>query len=187
MTLLLLSILTACSSLFLDVPDFKRPNTAGEIISLHKMGDDATALVLISHGVDCPVIQQYSPIIKEMAASFAPKGVRFAFVNANTQDDAQEVAADLKEYDAGIPVFLDENQKMSMALAYKTTSETIVIDPKTWTIKYRGAIDDQIRYAGRLGKPRHHYLKDALGDVLAGVPVKTPSSRAYGCAISYLD
>jgi thiol-disulfide isomerase/thioredoxin len=166
--------------------NFVRTDPHGERLSLHGFADKR-AVVLISHGSECPVIQQYMPTIHGLATEYAAQGVQFAFVSANPQDTAAEIAADLSAFGATLPTFVDGSQAMSRSLDFRTTAETVVIDPKTWTIVYRGAVDDQISYAGRLDAPRNHFLKAALNEFLAGKKISKPYTPAFGCTVTYRD
>jgi len=59
-----------------------------------------------------------------------------------------------------------------------------VIDPKTWEIAYRGPVNDRLGYGRQKPEAREHYLKEALGNVLAGTPVATPARAAKGCVVN---
>ena len=142
--------------------------------------------MLIAQGNACPVFQQYGPTISAFASEYAERGVPTLLINASLQDDAASIQADLNQYGMGdLPVLVDEDQKMAQALSIVSTTETLVIDPTSWSIVFRGAIDDQISYDGRKDAATKTYLRDAVEDVLSGKPVRVPRTRAYGCAISY--
>ena len=50
-------------------------------------------------------------------------------------------------------------------------------------VLYKGQINDQYRAGGRLPEAKHHYLRDAIDEFLAGKPVSTRSTLASGCHI----
>ena len=59
-----------------------------------------------------------------------------------------------------------------------------VIDPKTWTLVYRGPIDDRLHYE-RQRPASNHYLTDALDAVIAGRAVKVPQADGVGCIVNF--
>jgi hypothetical protein len=83
------------------------------------------------------------------------------------------------------PVLRDEHQLVSHYFGVTRTGDTIVIDTRTSTVLYRGAVDDQFVEGARKPKPTQNYLADALAEFLAGKPVTTPRTKAHGCAITY--
>jgi hypothetical protein len=164
---------------------WSRPGVDGQTVALTDYAD-RPAVVLIAQGNACPVFQQYGPTIQAFAREYAKRGVPTLLINASPQDDAAGIAVDLARYGmSDLPVFVDQDQAMARALEIVSTTETLVIDPSTWTIVFRGAIDDQISYDGRKDAATKTFLRDAVDDVLAGQPVRVPKTRAYGCAISF--
>jgi hypothetical protein len=59
-----------------------------------------------------------------------------------------------------------------------------VIDPNGKLI-YSGAIDDKPSPNPDDVAGATNYVKVALTEAMAGKPVTTPTSRAYGCSIKY--
>src|SRR5690606_28524540 len=69
-------------------------------------------------------------------------------------------------------------------LGLTRTAEVIVIDPRDWTIAYRGAIDDRIGYETQQAEAKRHYLAAALDALLAGKAVAVPRTEAKGCIVN---
>jgi hypothetical protein len=61
-----------------------------------------------------------------------------------------------------------------------------VIDPNGKLI-YSGAIDNRPTANLDDVKGATNYVQAALSEAMAGKPVATPNSRAYGCSIKYAD
>jgi hypothetical protein len=59
-----------------------------------------------------------------------------------------------------------------------------IIDPKGQLI-YAGAIDDKRWTSVEETKKAKNYVRAALGEALAGKPVSTASTVAYGCSVKY--
>lgn len=53
----------------------------------------------------------------------------------------------------------------------------VALTTTTWIFDKAG----RLRYFGRLEDARHHYARQALREVLAGKPVKTPVTQPAGC------
>ena len=53
---------------------------------------DAKAYVLVFSSTTCPVAQRYIPKVNELSRAYADKGVKFALVNASSDDSIQQMA-----------------------------------------------------------------------------------------------
>ena len=83
------------------------------------------------------------------------------------------------------PVLCDERQLVSRYFGITRTCETVVVDTKTSTVVYRGAVDDQNSEGARKPQASEQYLRAALLDLVAGRPVDVPKTKAHGCVITY--
>jgi hypothetical protein len=61
-----------------------------------------------------------------------------------------------------------------------------VIDPAGALI-YAGAIDNRPTTDSDDVRGADNYVSDALAASMAGKPVATPFTRAYGCSVKYAD
>ena len=66
----------------------------------------------------------------------------------------------------------------------KTTPHMFIIDTKG-TLVYAGAIDDKPSTNPSDLATAKNYVRTALNEVLAGKPVSTPTTKAYGCSVKY--
>lgn len=167
-------------------PDFTLLDHQGRAQTLHREAG-ARAIVIIGQGNDCPIVQKYSLRIRELAAQFEERGVPFFMINANTQDTRQAVIKEAEKFDFGVPILLDPSQAVTQALGIERTGEAVIINPATWKIVYRGAIDDRLAYGADKQVARNNYLNDALEDLLAGRKIASPPAPAKGCAFSFPD
>ncbi len=148
---------------------------------------DYDAVVVISHGVGCPVVRQQSHDIEALKQQFQAEKVMFLFLNANQQDSRDSIQAETKDYGVTIPVMVDETQMIAKALGLNRTGEALLIDPKTLTIRYRGPINDRLNYEAQKAEPKESYLKDALNQYLSGKKIERPEIMSIGCAIAFHD
>lgn len=144
---------------------------------------DAVVLVFVS--VDCPVANAFQPALDEIHSAYAKRGVSFFQVHSSVREERDRVKQHMTDYRINMPVVMDTSQLVARSAKARVTPEAIVID-RTGVVRYRGLINNL--YVG-FGKKRRqatvHYLTDALDSLLAGDPVKTPTTKPVGCFIHY--
>ena len=79
---------------------------------------------------------------------------------------------------------VDADAATAKAYEAKTSPQMFVIDPKGIVV-YNGAIDDKPTPNVEDVAGARNYVAAALTEAMAGRPVTTPTSRPYGCAVSY--
>ncbi len=146
---------------------------------------DARAVVLITQMNGCTIVRHHASTIKALRERYANRGVEFLMLNSTPSDRREDIVAEAKDYGLDLPILMDSNQLVGEQLGVTRTSEAIVIDPKTWQIVYRGAIDDRVTYERQRERARHTWLQDALDAVLADQPVTVSRQPAVGCLISF--
>ena len=92
------------------------------------------------------------------------------------------------EKEAAVPKFmlLDADGKVGKAYDAKTTPHMFVID-KDGKLAYAGAIDDKPSADTADIAGAKNYVTAAVESLIAGTPVETTSTKAYGCGIKYPD
>jgi thiol-disulfide isomerase/thioredoxin len=139
-------------------------------------GQDVTVVVFIS--TICPVSNSYNLRIKQLYQDYAPKGVKFEFLNANQNESPAEVEDHARSVGFPFPVSKDENNVRADRLGAEYTPESFVID-RAGAIRYHGRIDD----AQNPARVRQNSLRLAIDAVLAGSDVPAPETKAFGCTI----
>ncbi len=157
-----------------------------DVVSLSALRDKHKAVVLIFLGVECPLSNQFIPVLGELHKKYESKGVAFVGINSNAQDGRERVAAHARRYAIPFPVVKDVGNKVADQFGARRTPEVFLVDA-SGTIRYQGRIDDQfgIGYA-RPGKPTRRDLAVALDEILAGKAVSVPRTEASGCHIGRL-
>ena len=145
---------------------------------------DAKAIVLMVHGIGCPVVRQSLPELAAVRKQFAAQGVEFLLLNSNPQDDRATLAREAEEFGIDLPILSDETQLVGESLALTRTADVFVIDPRTWKLAYRGPIDDRLSYGAQKPVAKNRYLIDALTAVLADKPVEVTQAEAVGCIVN---
>jgi hypothetical protein len=111
--------------------------------------------------------------------------VQFIGVNSNPQDSRAEVAQYQKDLNLTFANLKDPGQLIAKHFSATRTAEAVVIDQQG-QVKYRGRIDDQYSPGVTRGTTSSHDLKNALEELLAGLPVTLPETTPVGCLITYL-
>jgi peroxiredoxin len=167
------------------VENFRLHDQAGKLHTLYDSAGEK-AVVLMIQGNGCPIVRQAVPAFREVRNQYQSKGVEFLLLNSNLQDTAATIASEEKEFAFGFPILVDTKQQVGEQLGVQRTSEVFVIDPKTWTLVYRGPLDDRLHYE-RQRPAGNQYLKDALDALVAGQPVKIPQADGVGCIVNFPD
>lgn len=199
---ILAAIIVVCASLWLGlhsdplpppVPPFAEHDSVPDFRLLDERGDsrqlsyylNRAAVVLIVHGIGCPIVRKYGETIRDLNAEYSKRNVLFLMINANLQDTPKMVEADAREFNYSVPILLDEAQLVSRALSLTRTAEAIVINPKTRSIVYRGAIDDRLDYESERPTVKYPYLKSAVEATLQGQTPERAQTEPRGCLITY--
>ncbi len=167
-----------------DISNFSLLDHRGDFHELYRYSD-AKAIVIISQGNDCPIIQRFSNRINEIKKIFASKNIQFFLLNSNKIDSRESIIEEAKKYNYDLPILMDRSQLVAELLGITRTSEAVVIDPKDWKIVYRGAIDDRMSYGVDKQVARNNYLVDVLNSVLEDKEIKSAAVAAKGCLISF--
>jgi hypothetical protein len=82
---------------------------------------------------------------------------------------------------AKVTAFLLDDSATGRAYGAKYTPTGYVIG-RNGKLLYQGAFDDDDMGRGQI---HHNYVTEALDDIAAGRPVKTPETRGAGCPVEY--
>ncbi len=144
---------------------------------------EARAIVLIFTSTGCPIVQKSVPKVKALRDEFGSKGVVFWLVDSNAQDDLEDIRQEAADFKIDLPILLDQSQVVARLLGVTRTAEAVCIQPKSWTVFYRGAIDDQFGYGTEKRQASHAYLKNALTSFLAGKKIAPARTDVKGCRL----
>jgi peroxiredoxin len=154
----------------------------GKAVALHDL-KDRKAVVVVFLSFECPVSCSYAATLGELAKIYEAKGVAFLGINSSDEGDAKELAKKAAEFKLPFPVLKDSKNAAADAFKAVNVPEAFVLD-HNFVLRYRGRIDNGFtKRLVRAPKVTEHDLKNALDDVLAGKPVRTPITTAIGCTI----
>jgi peroxiredoxin len=141
----------------------------------------ADVIVVVFTCNDCPIAQSYVAQLSKLKEDFEKKEVLFVAINSSKNEDLVAMKGYAKKKKITYSYLHDDSQKVAKSFGALRTPEVFLLD-RDRKIAYMGAIDDA---APLTGKPKHHYLRDAIQAVLAGNEPPKTTTRAIGCAIRW--
>ena len=156
-----------------DVPDFQATSLQGEALSLREGAARHKAVVLLFLSTVCPYANYFSPHLRELSEEFGPKGVLFVALYSNGWESRQEVERHAREHGFAFLTVKDEHHAIADRLGATRTPEAFVLDA-----------EGHLRYRGRvMSKQESPELRRAIEAVVGNRPLRTPVTKAFGCAI----
>ncbi len=166
------------------IENFRLLDQQGRSHELYYLSD-AKAVVLMVQGNGCPIVRQAMPAFKDLRDQYRGQGVEFLLLNSNLQDGREAITAEAVEFGIDLPILSDETQVIGEALGIERTAEVFVIDPKSWKLVYRGAIDDRLDYEKQKPAATKRYLADAIDSIVGGKPVAVAQTQTAGCLVNF--
>ena len=141
---------------------------------------------------DCPFVKKHydSGSMQRLQKAYTEKGVVWLSVNSSAAGKQGNYAPEkwnemIKEKGvAATAVLLDPDGTAGKMYGAKTTPHMFGINPEGVVI-YKGAIDDKPSVDPESLKGAKNYVEAALDAAMAGKPVETPATQAYGCSVKY--
>jgi len=172
------------------VPQFTLTDTNGKG---HKLSDYKDRYVVLEwFNQNCPFVKKHysSGNMQRMQKEYTEKGVVWLSICSSAPGkqgnySPQQHNSMFQEKQARpTAILLDADGKVGRLYGAKTTPDMYVINPKGILI-YSGAIDDQPDTDPSSILAAHNYVREALDQSMNGQPVKTGSTKPYGCSVKY--
>ena len=142
---------------------------------LYRMADDK-AVVLVTYASGDAAIHADAKALMALKADFAGKGVDVLAIDSRIGERRDAVIADAKAAGLDVPILFDYEQLVGEELGVTRAGEVIVIDPRSWTVAYRGPV------TGPAGEP---FVRQALDALTAGRKVALAPHAARGQVIAF--
>ncbi len=163
-------------------PDFALKDYDGKE---HKLSAHAgSVVVLVFTSQDCPYSRAGDNALAKFADQYKDKGVVLLSIDSHagaTAEKVKEFATSGNETKKPLPypILLDTGNVYADKMGAKRTPEVYIVD-KAGNLVYHGALDNgkKLDEAGY-----ESYIAKAADELLAGKPVSTSKSSAYGCSI----
>jgi len=191
--LLLLALATwvhADAEIGKPAPAFTLPTCESKSVSLSDFKGKVVVLEWTNYS--CPfVVKHYgSGNMQKLQADAAAKGVVWLAICSSapkqqghaTPADALKACTERKS--AATAYLIDESGATGRAYGAKRTPEMYVINADGILV-YKGAIDDKKSVDPADIATAKNLVAAAIDETLAGKPVSTPETEAYGCSVKY--
>jgi alkyl hydroperoxide reductase subunit AhpC len=171
-------------------PDFTLKDTSGKSVKLSDFRGRHVVLEWVNP--ECPYVQKHYETgnMQGLQKDYTSKNTVWLTINSTREGHgeykAPPVMADwMKSMKAAsTATLLDPDDKVGRAYDARTTPHMYIVDPNGQLV-YAGAIDDK-RSTNRADvKTAKNFVRAAMTETLAGKPVTTASTTAYGCTIKY--
>lgn len=172
-------------------PAFSAGATTGKSVSLADHRGKIVVLEWTNHL--CPYVQKHyeTSNMQTLQKDATGQGIVWLTIISSAPDTQGYVLAgeadELTRKRGASPsaVLLDPTGVVGKLYGATNTPHMYVVD-KAGTLAYAGAIDDKPTTRRSDVQVARNYVREALQAVAAGQPVKTPTTRAYGCTVKYL-
>jgi peroxiredoxin len=191
--LLLLALATwvhADAEIGKPAPAFTLPTCESKSVSLSDFKGKVVVLEWTNYS--CPfVVKHYgSGNMQKLQADAAAKGVVWLSICSSAPNQqghatpADALKACTEKNSAATAYLIDESGETGRAYGAKRTPEMYVIN-SDGILVYQGAIDDKKSVDPADIATAKNLVAAAIDETLAGKPVSTPETEAYGCSIKY--
>jgi peroxiredoxin len=170
-------------------PDFSLSDTTGKTVKLsHFKGK---LVVLEWNNPGCPFVRKhYDGNMQALHKDFTNQGVVWLAINSTETQSGdylppEKLARWMRDKGASpTATLMDEDGKVGAAYGARVTPHMYIVNAQGLLV-YAGGIDSipSARMAD-IDKATN-YIRQGLGELLAGKPVSTATSQAYGCSIKY--
>ncbi|HEX3887667.1 MAG TPA: hypothetical protein VHW05_09235 [Phenylobacterium sp.] len=138
---------------------------------LYRMSDDK-AVVLVTYASGDKQLHADAKALMALKADYKDQKVDMLAVASRIGEKRDPVMADAKAAGLDMPILFDYEQLVGEELGVTRAAEVIVIDPRGWTIAYRGPVDG---------------AKPTIDALVAGEKVTPTSQEAKGELIAFPD
>ena len=171
-------------------PEFTARDSTGKEIKLSSLRGKTVVLEWTNHLCPYTVKHYETGNMQSLQKDAAKEGIVWLTVASSApgmQGHVNALEADKLTADrnaAPASVLLDPDGTVGRLYEARTTPHMFVIDPEG-KLAYMGAIDDKPTANAADVKAARNYVREALDAMKSGTPVKSASTRPYGCTVKY--
>jgi peroxiredoxin len=179
----------AAASVGQPAPDFTLSDTAGKPVKLSQF--KGKPVVLEWNNPGCPFVRKhYNGNMQALQKDFTHQGVVWLAINSTEDASADylsppQLARWMQDKGASpSATLMDEDGQVGKAYGARVTPHMYIVSAQG-LLAYAGAIDSiPTARVADIQKATNH-VRQGLGELLAGKPLSTTTSQAYGCSIKY--
>ena len=166
-------------------PGFSLPATDGRTYGLEDFTGAETLVVFFTCN-HCPYVTGSDEVTRSTVEKYASRGVRFVGINSNSEvthpdDDFDHMVSRMNVHRFPWVYLRDRSQDTARAYGALRTPHFYIFD-RNRNLVYTGRGVDSPRDADGITA---NDLEDALDDITAGRPVRTPLTNPIGCNVKW--
>jgi peroxiredoxin len=170
-------------------PDFTLKDTGGQPVKLSQFRGKPVVLEWTNPG--CPFVRKhYQGNLQALQKDFTQRGVVWLAINSTGTDSSDhlppaELARWMRDKGAGpSATLMDEDGTVGRLYAARTTPHMYIVSAQGQLV-YAGGIDSVPSARVADIEKATNYVRQGLGELLAGQPLSVVTSQPYGCSIKY--
>jgi AhpC/TSA family len=171
-------------------PDFTLKDTTGKSVSLADFKGKTVVLEWVNPG--CPYVRKHysGGNMQSTQQDAVSKGVVWLAINSTETGHSDYLAPKAlqswmgEQKAAATHTLMDESGSTGQAYAARTTPHMYIVSPQG-NLVYAGGIDSIASARTEDIKTATNYVKQSLGEALAGKPISAAQTRPYGCSVKY--
>lgn len=184
--------LTASNMLALHTPamPFTLPDVvSGKAISFSEISDGKRGSLLMFICNHCPYVKHVQPELVALANDYLPEDIGIVAISSNDVESYPEDAPDLmleeaKKWNYPFPYLFDEDQHVAKVYKAACTPDFYLFDQNN-NLVYRGELDgsrpgNEVPLTGAS-------LREALDNLLRGIPISESQNPSMGCSIKWKE
>lgn len=175
----LLCLISACTSARQTVraePSLTLRSSAGEVVTLESLTQNADATVLVFWSAGCPCVRRYQARVEALRSK--PR-VQVLAISSNAGESFEEVLRVANERGVKVPLYRDDTGAIAAHVNARSTPTAAVLD-RSGAVRFTGWVDNE-RDIG--ADDREPWLERALDGVL-GHTSFTARTPTWGCTIT---
>ena len=173
-------------------PDFVASSLQSKTVSPSQFLGKIVVLEWTNPG--CPFVHKHYDHgnMQDLQAYAKSKGVVWLTINSSAKGREGNMSYDeARQYFAAQKLnsshyIIDDSGEIGKLYGAKSTPHMFVIDVHG-KLAYMGAIDNKSTPDAGSVPGADNYVRDAIDNLLAGKPVATASTQAYGCSVKYAE
>ena len=139
-------------------------------------------LALVFVGTECPLVKLYTNELNQLTERYAESQLQVVGINSNTQDSMTELEHFIRDNQVEFPILKDLANRVADQLGATRTPEVFLFDANR-KLRYHGKIDDRHSYGQTRQEAKHHFLSDAIDELLSGKLPRVATQPPEGCII----
>ncbi|MFM1897725.1 MAG: hypothetical protein RLZZ385_2799 [Pseudomonadota bacterium] len=166
------------------ISDFSLIDHAGKFHQVSRYANHE-AMVLVAYDKNSKVVADAVRDLNREIEQFADQSIAFFMIDTSGSTDKADIGAAAAKAGITVPVLMDDTQLVAEELGISHAGEVVVIDPKSKTVVYQGALNDRFAEGSTQRRARDHYLNTVLTTLLADGEVNLTAQPSKGEPVVY--